>query len=400
MPTPLDRSHEALAFVLTDFLDAAHRIAPDQLTDLIASSAGELGARATRVWLADHPQQTLRHLTASAPEEPLPIDGTAAGRAFSTSEIVEHPGDVDQDRRLWVPLLDGVDRVGILEVEIVSPTAEGHEAFRHLASVATAEIVSRGRYTDHFTLTRRQRPMSLAAELQWQALPPSTFSTDDISVSGIMEPAYDIGGDTFDYALNGDRLGLAILDAVGHDLGSSTISYLALGAYRNSRRHGTGLADAAGVMDRVIKDQLGEASFATGQLAELDTSSGVLRWLNAGHPPPLLIRRGRVATLACRPRLPFGLGHVQPHRPPDIAEDPLEPGDGILFYSDGVVEARHVGGVDFGIERLEQFLHTAFAAGLPPAEALRRLSNAVLDFHGGVLRDDATTLLVVWQPDR
>jgi serine phosphatase RsbU (regulator of sigma subunit) len=70
----------------------------------------------------------------------------------------------------------------------------------------------------------------------------------------------------------------------------------------------------------------------------------------------------------------------------------------VFFYTDGVVEARTSQGVDFGLERLVEFLERAEATGLPPAEVLRRLSHAVVDHHGGMLRDDAATLLVGWQP--
>ena len=76
----------------------------------------------------------------------------------------------------------------------------------------------------------------------------------------------------------------------------------------------------------------------------------------------------------------------------------LEPGDAVLLYTDGVIESKRVGHEDFGVDRLAEFLHTADAAGFEPAETLRRLSNAVLDFNDGSLQDDATTLLVRWQP--
>jgi serine phosphatase RsbU (regulator of sigma subunit) len=242
--------------------------------------------------------------------------------------------------------------------------------------------------------------MSIAAELQWQALPPNTFSTDAVSVAGVVEPAYDVGGDCFDYAHARDRLSFTILDAVGHDLGASLISSLALGAYRNSRRNEQDLLSIAGVMDETIREQIGRGAFATGHLAVLDTSCGMLRWLNAGHPAPLLVRQGKVVGgLGGQSRVPFGLGHMTPERPGVISEEQLEPGDGVLLYSDGVVEARRSGGEDFGVERLEDFVQRALASDLSPAETLRRLSNAVLDFHNGVLQDDATTMLVVWHPD-
>ncbi|HEX2578006.1 MAG TPA: PP2C family protein-serine/threonine phosphatase, partial [Aquihabitans sp.] len=156
----------------------------------------------------------------------------------------------------------------------------------------------------------------------------------------------------------------------------------------------------AASIDRVLREQLGRSRFATGQLGVLDTAHGVLRWLNAGHPLPLLIRQGHVVeALECAPRLPFGLNHLGGGSAPEIAEHQLEPGDGVLFYSDGIVEARRVGGEEFGADRLQDFLSAAFSGGLSPAETLRRLSNAILDHHGGQLQDDATTLLVVWRPE-
>ncbi|CAN5201285.1 PP2C family protein-serine/threonine phosphatase [soil metagenome] len=391
------------ARVIADLLDAAHLVAPDQLPELIGATAGALGARASRIWLVDHQQRTLVPLGADEADEgiePAAVDRTVAGRAFSSCEPVEVPAQVG-GVRLWMPLVDGVDRIGVLELDVESVTPQSREAFRHLASIATSEIITRGQYTDAFTVARRRQTMSLAAELQWQTIPPITFATRDVTIAGILEPAYHIGGDTFDYAFNDGVLDVGLFDAVGHGLVSSHLSTLALGAYRNRRRSGDELPAMGDGVDDVIRDHDGVDDYVTGQLARLDVETGVLCWLNAGHPLPLLIRQGRVvATLACPPRPPFGLGHLSPACAAVIAEDQLEPGDAVLMYTDGIIEARRPGGWDFGIERLTDFMDRAFAAGLSPAETLRRLSHAVLDFHSGSLQDDATTVLVSWHPQR
>lgn len=387
-------SFDPLGRALSVLVGAADVVEPHRLIELVSRCAVILGAESAAVWLADHQKRTLVHLAVADSRERLPVDGSAAGRAFVTSEVVE-AGD---GARLWVPLLTGVDRVGVLE--LVTPQHGPTVApLRDFAAVVAAELVASNQYTDLFTRTRRQQPMTLAAELQWAALPPSSFATKGVHVAGMMEPAYDVGGDTFDYAHSDGLLSFAILDAVGHSLDSSVISSLALGAYRNGRRNGLSLAETAAAMDTVIKDQLGGSRYATGQLAVLDTTDGTLRWLNAGHPLPLLVRQGKVLDhLHCRPRPPFGLGDV-PGREPEIAVEQLEPGDAVLLYSDGVIEHRSAWGVDYGIERLRDFLHNAFAAQMSPDETLRRLSNAILDFHGGTLQDDATTVLVVWKHD-
>jgi serine phosphatase RsbU (regulator of sigma subunit) len=385
---------------LGQFLDAAHEVAPHDLPALVAAAASQLGAERSRLWLVDHQMQELVALELDRPEERIPVEGTMAGRTFISSETVVVDRDADGSH-LWLPLLDGVDRVGVLELETRELSPARSEAFRYLASLAASEIVTRGQYTDLFTCIRRRRPMSLAAEMQWGLLPPNSFTAREIMVAAHLEPAYEVGGDCYDYAHGIDRLDLAILDAVGHDLASTTVSSLALGAYRNARRSGDDLFEIAGVLDRVILGQLGDGRFATGQLAVLDTSSGVLSWINAGHPLPLLVRGGQViGSLSCAPRPPFGLGHLQTAAPPELGHDQLEPGDGVLFYTDGVVESRRPGAEDYGLHRLEDFLHTAHASGLSPAETVRRLSNAILDFHDDDPRDDASILFVVWRSDR
>ena len=87
-------------------------------------------------------------------------------------------------------------------------------------------LISKRRYTDVVHRTRRVQPLSVAAEMQWDLLPPLACTTACVSVSGILEPAYSIGGDSFDYAMNADRVGFAIVDAVGHGMPAVLLSVL------------------------------------------------------------------------------------------------------------------------------------------------------------------------------
>lgn len=386
--------------VVSDLLDRAHLVEPDKLSGLIGAAAKALGASSSRIWLIDHQQRALVPVDAPADIEPAAVDRTISGRAYATCTVVEVPGDAGAVR-LWLPLVNGVDRIGVFEVEAEGLSSQAREAFRLLASITASEILTRGQYTDAYTVTRRSQAMSLAAELQWQALAPTSFATRDVAIAGMIEPAYHIGGDTFDYAYNDGSLDFGIFDAVGHGLASSLLSTLALAAFRNRRRRGDDLSAICAGIDDAITEHTRDSDYVTGQLAHLDIASGALRWLNAGHPLPLLIRRGRVVgPMSCPPRPPFGLGHLFAGNKPTIAEDQLEPYDAVLLYTDGIVEARRIGGSDFGLERLVDFMDRAFAAELAPSETLRRLSHAVVDFQGGSLQDDATTVLVTWRPER
>lgn len=203
---------EDLAWVITDLLDALRDTAPHRLADLVDRAARHLGADSTRMWLVDHQQRALVDLAVGRREPDQAIDGSTAGRAFTTGEMVEVPYDPNGSQ-LWIPLLEGTDRIGVLEVHVTAPLPD-HKVFRHLAAIAATQVITCGRYTDLFTVARRSQPMSLAAELQWQALPPTTFSTELVTVAAMIEPAYEVGGDTFDYAHSKDRLDFAIFDAV------------------------------------------------------------------------------------------------------------------------------------------------------------------------------------------
>src|SRR5690606_34299710 len=131
-------------------------------------------------------------------------------------------------------------------------------------------------------------------------------------------------------------------------------------------------------------------------LAHLDLSTGLLTHLNAGHPPPILLREGRMAKLLPGPaRLPLGLGHLARSRPAPGRES-LQPGDRALFYSDGVTESRSPQGVEFGLDRLIEITTHEEAAGLPAPETLRRITRAVLEHQHDQLEDDATLLLLEW----
>ena len=135
--------------------------------------------------------------------------------------------------------------------------------------------------------------------------------------------------------------------------------------------------------------------FVTCLLARLDLTDGRLWWITAGHPTPMLVRAGHVVgSLRGEPALPLGLGvsSVEP------VENVLEPGDRLLVFSDGMVEAHAPGDDPFGEDRLLDLLGRETLNGLDVAETSRRLIHAVLDHHAYRLGDDATLLLVERQP--
>jgi serine phosphatase RsbU (regulator of sigma subunit) len=194
---------------------------------------------------------------------------------------------------------------------------------------------------------------------------------------------------------------LAVFDGMGHELRSSQLVGLAVSAYRSARRRGYGLNQTAHEIDEALAQAFDGEGFTTALLAELDTSSGHLAWISAGHPPPLLLRQGQlVKTLEVAPRLPFGLGlgMDESTHPTDVGFEQLQPGDYLLLYTDGVTEARSPEGEMFGIPRLVDLITRNLADGLPAPETMRRAVRALLAHQGSNLDDDATMLLAQWRP--
>jgi len=216
-----------------------------------------------------------------------------------------------------------------------------------------------------------------------------------VSMAGRLEPAYEVGGDTFDYAINGDVAHLAIFDPVGHDLRSASLASTAVGAYRHARRSGYDVVETAGRIDTAIRSLFPWGSFVTGQLFQLDVASGWLTWTNAGHPLPLLLRDGRAAPMPRAPDRPWGLGPS----PWTTGQICLQPADRLMVITDGVLEARPAHGDAFGLDRLVDLLTREANPG-SPAEVLRRVLDATMDHRGAPLQDDATGVLLEWQGHR
>jgi len=334
----------------------------------------------------------------------LGVDSTVAGRAFQqmqqlTQATKGHDGE--NRTRIWLPLINGSERLGILGITLPTPALEDEPGMRRLqrfTSVVAELVVTKTVYGDSIVRARRTSQMALAAEVQWSLLPPLTFVNSSVTVAGGLEPAYEVAGDSLDYAIDAGVARFAVFDGMGHSIVSAQLISLVVAAYRNARRAGQPLGETAAHIESAVNDVFRVESFATGLLCELDLTTGMLTWLSAGHHEPLLLREGRlVRALEVEPMLPLGLNQdLSRTSAAVVGHEQLQPGDMLLLYTDGVIEARSPGGEFFGQDRLVDLVARNLAAGLPAPETMRRVIHALLDHQVGDLDDDATLLLVEW----
>lgn len=374
----------------------SHLATADKLPHLVANAGEDIGGRHAELLVVDHAQRRLLPLHPGG--DPRAIEGTVAGRAFRrvAPQAVVRPDGT----RLWVPLLDGIERLGVLGITFDVVDEGRSETTRQLAALCAELLLSKAMLSDAVQRASRLQEMSLAAEMQWSLMPPLTAGTEDLAVAAMMEPAYEVGGDVVDYSLELDCAQVAVFDAMGHGLHASLVAALAVGCYRNRRRAGDDLPQIAQALDAVVAEQFGRRSHVTAVLATLDPQEGRLQWVNAGHPAPLLLRgRQVVKELTGRSLYPLGLGLNDDRPPAEVRQEQLQPGDRVLLYTDGVLDAVTATGEPFGLDRFVDYIGQAEAAGEPIAETMRHLSRDLFGDDRSRLRDDATLLLLEWRTD-
>ncbi|MGW2743940.1 PP2C family protein-serine/threonine phosphatase [Streptomyces sp. NPDC001450] len=391
----IDRSKGFGERLLGLLLDRARLLPPQMIAPLVAEGVARIGGRDVSVLLQDYAQELLvplpgRKLHVAQPE---PMADSPAGRAFLRGDVVEVP-QASGGIRMYLPLLDGSDQVGVLALTLDTVDDDDRRLLQRLASLVADMLVTKNAYTDQFFQARRREPMSVSAEIQWSLLPPLTMSVPQVEVAGALEPAYRVAGDSFDYALNGNILHMAVIDAMGHGLDAATMATVAIGAYRHARRVFISLDEKYSFMDDAISRQFGPDHFVTAQLMHLNITTGEMEMVNAGHPAPLLIRDGRVVQqLESATTLPVGFGGEMPR----VREHVLQRGDRVLCYTDGIIEEHVAGGETFGEERLIRCVNRL---GEEPPESvradLRRLSHALKSERGGRTTDDATLFMIEW----
>lgn len=362
-----------------------------------------LGADRVEVYLLDRRRERL-HLAAAdqaddttpASEPHLGVQDSPAGQALRTDSVLRHRADGHAITH--VPLGAYGNTVGVLSVvEDVAARARATDAehdlgptdWRRLGRTLAVLLYRAAATTDELELVRRTYDYSTAAELQWQLLPPSDLATLRFELCALIEPAPRVTTDLYDWSLNGDRLTVVLLDAVGRGLRATQNADLALAALRNSRRRGGTIADQAALAEQTLWDRYHGHAAVHALLIEIDLDAGTAQAVHAGSPYALRRRGPSVDKLALDAHEPLGLLDRTTYRARPVD---LQPGDALLVLSDGVTTAPDELGRAYGVEGIARRLGRA----VTPRDLPTWLIDDLRRHAGGELADDATAIAFIW----
>ena len=242
-----------------------------------------------------------------------------------------------------------------------------------------------GRRRDH----KQQREIEEARLIQRGLLPTNIPYVAGVDLSVTWLPADGVGGDCFDTLAFGDVLGVSIADIAGKGLPAALLMSNLQAAVRAFAQEAVSPASINNSVNRLLCRNMASGRFATFCYARIEPAARRVVYSNAGHNPPLLLRADGSLEKLCEGGMVLG---VFPDNQYEQAEITLRPGDRLLFYTDGITEARSPAGEEYDEDRLA---NAALAVRGQPAEAIKDAVLADVNaFTDGKFEDDATLIVV------
>jgi sigma-B regulation protein RsbU (phosphoserine phosphatase) len=236
---------------------------------------------------------------------------------------------------------------------------------------------------------KQERELEEARLIQRGLLPTSAPQLPGIEVAVTWQPADGVGGDCFDTIAFGGAVGVSVADIAGKGLPAALLMSNLQAAVRAFALDAAAPSAICASVNRLLCRNMASGRFATFCYARIDGATRRVLYSNAGHNPPLVIRTDGSSATLTKGGMVLG---VFPENTYDQAEVSVSAGDRLVFYTDGITEARNPAGEEYGEERL---LAAALDVRTQSAEAIKTaLLNDVNAFTGGQFEDDATLIVV------
>ena len=344
----------------------------------------------------------LQRLTHYVPPLPLTPGDFDAWERWAGTGRAEHATEVEELRgsgaRMAVALRSRHEIVGIL---LLGPPESG-DAFtgseKDLLSSAAeifALLIENARLNDRAIEQEQvRRDLALAAEVQRRLLPPRPPSCATVTFAAFTLPARTVGGDYYDFLdLGAGRTAIAVADIAGKGIAAALLMSVVQASLRVISADGDiGSADLAAKLNRFLYQSTAANHYATFFYAQLDAEGRRLRYVNAGHNPPHLVRRTDAGVEITDLTAGGTVLGLFPDARYEDAEIELRPGDLFVAFTDGVTEALNASGEEFGEERLKELLQRG--VGTSAEEMAATLAARMRAWIAGTEQHDDLTLVV------
>lgn len=291
------------------------------------------------------------------------------------------------------------DTVGVLymdsRVNRADLSAGGRELLTTLALEASTVLENARLLEELWTRQRCEQELKIARDIQASLLPRALPADGWFRAAGSSTPSWQVGGDCFDVRQTSETTWAALVaDISGKGVGAALLSSLLEGMFLAAPASCLTLDEGVRRVNAFLNERTGGEQYATVFYCTVERGGGI-QWINAGHPPALLVHcDGRIEKLPAT-GVPIGL-FEDAVIPPQSAV--LQPGDRLVIYTDGVTEAMNSARETFGIRRLKQVVAHAHAASA--RELHGRILGEVDAFTGGAeQRDDVTLAVIEYRPD-
>jgi phosphoserine phosphatase RsbU/P len=299
-----------------------------------------------------------------------------------------------------VALNDGVREVagGNLERAVIFKTGDEFEQLASSFNMMTSQL--RGHIEEMArAAAEKQRidtELDVATRIQMSmlpvAFPPFKGRQNDFDLYARVYPAREVGGDFYDFFfIDDDHFSVVVADVSGKGIPAALFMAIAKTIIKNRLQSGEDIEIALDTINRQLCDNNIMDMFVTAWICVLEISSGSLVYINAGHNPPLFMRRGNgFDFLVSPPDLVLaGMDDTRYH----ARLMRLKPGDILFLYTDGIVEAENNKGEFYGKDRPKAFLDAN--SGLPLREMIDRFRDDIAAFAGGAEQSDDITMLAL-----